>query len=140
MDWTHLRKCTKDDLIRLLMDQKPATPSEVATAARACIRSWSQEQFVVVGMDYRGRIIGAKAINVGNRHCVTNDPWTAFRYLVRIGAEAFYHVHNHPPGAGLRPSKDDKDLVKRYRKMGDVLHIELVGCLVISPTEEREFQ
>jgi DNA repair protein RadC len=83
-----------------------------------------REEFWVVLMDVRGRLIKAHRISEGGLTQCPVIPRDVFREAVRIGAHGCVFVHNHPSGSEAAPSADDVDLTERLRTAA-----ELVGVL-----------
>ena len=53
------------------------------------------------------------------------------RYLVRVGASAFFMAHNHPSNS--KPSPDDIEMTKKLLRAGKIVGIELVDHVIIAP-------
>lgn len=131
---------TKSELILLLCrEYGESKPSVIANEARKLIKNWSQEYVIVTGLTYRKHILGSKVICIGNEFCVQNDFFESFKFLLKIRATHFYHIHNHPYCVDLKPSSDDKYIKKTYEKQGEIMHIRLAGSMIINQLNEVLF-
>jgi DNA repair protein RadC len=81
------------------------------------------EEFHVVLLDVRGRLLGRRLISRGSLSQCPVSPRDVMRAAVREGAHSIVFVHNHPSGDPT-PSTDDLDLTERLRAAA-----ELVGVL-----------
>jgi DNA repair protein RadC len=81
------------------------------------------EEFHVVLLDVRGRLIRTERIAQGSVSQCPVSPRDALRVAVREGAHGVVFVHNHPSG-DASASADDHDLTERLRAAS-----ELVGVL-----------
>jgi DNA repair protein RadC len=81
------------------------------------------EEFHVVLLDVRGRLIRTERVAQGSLSQCPVSPRDTFRVAVREGAHGVVFVHNHPSG-DASPSPDDADLTERLRAAA-----ELVGVM-----------
>jgi DNA repair protein RadC len=81
------------------------------------------EEFHVVLLDVRGRLIRTERVAQGSVSQCPVNPRDTFRVAVREGAHGIVFVHNHPSG-DASPSPDDADLTERLRAAA-----ELVGVM-----------
>jgi DNA repair protein RadC len=81
------------------------------------------EEFHVVLLDVRGRLIRTERVAQGSVSQCPVSPRDALRVAVREGAHGVVFVHNHPSG-DASASADDHDLTERLRAAS-----ELVGVL-----------
>ena len=82
-----------------------------------------REEFWIVLIDVRGRLIKPSRIAIGSLSQCPVNPRDVLREAVRSGAHGVVFAHNHPSGA-IEPSSDDVDLTERLRAAA-----ELVGIL-----------
>jgi DNA repair protein RadC len=83
----------------------------------------SVEEFHVVLLDVRGRLIKTERVAQGSVSQCPVSPRDTLRVAVREGAHGVVFVHNHPSG-DASPSPDDADLTERLRAAA-----ELVGVM-----------
>jgi DNA repair protein RadC len=81
------------------------------------------EEFHVVLLDVRGRLLRTERIAQGSLTQCPVNPRDVFRSAVREGAHGIVFVHNHP-SSDPAPSSEDADLTERLRAGS-----ELVGVL-----------
>jgi DNA repair protein RadC len=81
------------------------------------------EEFHVVMLDVRGRLIRAERVAQGSVSQCPVNPREVFRAAVREAAHGVVFVHNHPSGDPT-PSPEDADLTERLR-----IGAELVGVM-----------
>ena len=81
------------------------------------------EEFHVVLLDVRGRLLRAERVAQGSLSQCPVNPRDVFRTAVREAAHGVVFVHNHPSG-DPSPSPEDADLTERLRAGA-----ELVGVL-----------
>jgi DNA repair protein RadC len=87
------------------------------------IANEQEEEFHVVLLDVRGRLLGRRLISRGSLTQCPVNPRDVLRAVIREGAHGVVFVHNHPSGDET-PSSDDHDLTERLRAA-----TELVGVV-----------
>lgn len=97
-------------------------PATVADVMRDVVHE-EHEEFHVVLLDVRGRLLGRRLVARGSLTQCPVSPRDALRPAVRDGAHGVVFVHNHPSG-DPSPSFEDTDLTERLRAAA-----ELVGIL-----------
>ena len=80
------------------------------------------EEFHVVMLDVRGRLIRSERVAQGSVSQCPVCPRDAFRPAVREGAHGVVFVHNHPSG-DPSPSPEDADLTDRLRAGAELVGI-----------------
>jgi DNA repair protein RadC len=83
-----------------------------------------REEFHVVLLDVRGRLIKTARIAEGSLTQCPVSPRDVLREAVRIGAHGVIFVHNHPSSGDPSPSSEDFDLTQRLKAA-----CELVGLV-----------
>jgi DNA repair protein RadC len=89
-----------------------------------------QEQFHIVCLDVRGRLIKSILVAQGGLHVCPVPPRDLFRSALRVNAHSVVLVHCHPSGA-ISPSPDDDMLTERLRTAGELLGLVIRDHLVI---------
>jgi DNA repair protein RadC len=89
-----------------------------------------QEQFHVVCLDVRGRLIKSIMVAQGGLHQCPVPPRDLFRSALRVNAHSVVLAHCHPSGSPL-PSPDDDLLTERLRAAGELLGLVIRDHLVI---------
>lgn len=81
-----------------------------------------EEEFHVVLLDVRGRLLGRRLISRGSLTQCPVNPRDVLRAVVREGAHGVVFVHNHPSGDET-PSTDDHDLTERLRAAAELIGV-----------------
>jgi DNA repair protein RadC len=81
-----------------------------------------REQFHVVLLDVRGRLLRVVQVAEGSLAQCPVSPRDALRPAVREGAHSVVFAHNHPSG-DPSPSADDVDLTERLRAAADLVGV-----------------
>ena len=112
---------------RLILD-----PSDVAAYFAAQLALVDVEEFWLVGLDSRHRIVGQTMVSRGSVSGVEITARSVFRTLLRMDASAAIVVHQHPSGD---PTASASDLVvtKKLTAAGKVVGITLLDHLVVVP-------
>ena len=90
-----------------------------------------QEEFVVLALDIKNRVIGQRRVALGGIASVDIQPRDVFRPLLRMGACAAVVAHNHPSGSP-EPSREDIALTARLREIGELIGIPLLDHVVVA--------
>jgi DNA repair protein RadC len=100
---------------------------------RARLSGLSVEEFWVIALDVRNRVIADEMCSRGNLTGVEVHPRDVFRRLIAIGAAAVIFCHNHPSG-DPSPSHQDVALTARLREVGALCGIEVLDHVVVATT------
>ena len=88
------------------------------------------EEFWVVFLNIRNKILGKKLVSKGGSTETAVDVRTIYSMALESGAVSIAVAHNHPSGS-VAPSQKDIELTERIREAGDILRIQLIEHLVI---------
>ncbi len=129
---------------RTLMRAAQARPqcASPRDAARQLIPEFGAapvEQFGVVLLDTRHRVLKTKVLSVGTLDASVVHPREVFREAVAGGAAALILFHNHPSGDPM-PSRDDVELTRRLAAAGELMGIVVVDHLVLTDTRYCSFK
>jgi len=91
------------------------------------------EQFGVVLLDTRQRLIKVQVISVGSIDASVAHPREVFREATMAGASMVIAFHNHPSG-DPSPSGEDVALTGRLRQAGEILGITLLDHVILADT------
>ena len=89
------------------------------------------EEFKVILLNRRGRVLGVVNISQGGISGTVADPKVIFAVALKACASSVILAHNHPSGE-LSPSNADLALTKRLIAGGDILGIEVHDHLIVS--------
>ena len=94
------------------------------------IREADREHFVAFDLDVRHRIIERRTVAIGTLTGVEVHPREVFRPAIANGAAAIIVAHNHPSGDPT-PSRQDVELTRRLREVGELCGIALLDHLIV---------
>jgi DNA repair protein RadC len=97
---------------------------------RARCDSAPVEEFWVLALDVRHRVIAETMSARGTLSGVDIHPRDVFRPLIAAGAAACIFAHNHPSG-DPSPSRSDITLTQRLREVGELVGIPVLDHIVI---------
>jgi DNA repair protein RadC len=110
--------------------QRLGDASEVYAHYRARLGSANTEEFWVMGLDVRHRLILEACVARGSLTGVEVHPREVFRPLIRAAAAAVIFCHNHPSGDPT-PSRQDFDLTARLKEVGALCGIAVLDHVVV---------
>lgn len=106
-------------------------PGDVHGHFHAHLRDALQEEFHVLLLDGRHRLIRATLITRGTLTASLVHPREVFREALREAAAAVVLVHNHPSGDPT-PSNEDRQLTERLVHAGELLGIPVLDHVVVA--------
>jgi DNA repair protein RadC len=89
------------------------------------------EQFGIVMLDTKHRVIRTKIVSVGSLDTTVVHPREVFREAASAAAAAIVLFHNHPSGDPM-PSTDDLVLTTRMVNAGDIMGIDVIDHLILA--------
>lgn len=114
-------------------------PEEVAAYLMPRLRYATKEQFLVMMLDTKNRIIGVEIIAEGGLSNTTLHPRDVFRPAILQHASAIVVAHNHPSG-DPSPSEEDTELTKQLFAAGQVLSMPMLDHVIIGDGAYYSFQ
>lgn len=106
------------------------SPSDVAQLLMAEMSHLAQENFRVLYLDTRNRLLGSETIYVGSLNASHIRVAEVYRDAVKRNCAAIIVAHNHPSG-DPSPSPEDVDVTRQLIDAGNLLNIELLDHLII---------
>ena len=88
------------------------------------------EQFVVVLLDTKHRVIGLCPITVGTLDASLVHPREVFRPAIVHNASAVILAHNHPSG-DLTPSREDMVVMKQLDEVAQIVGINVLDFIIV---------
>jgi len=114
------------------------TPERIADLLREESRPQDVEQFRVVLLNTRRRLIGLETISQGTLDTLLVHPREVFKRAIAANASAVVLVHNHPSGDPT-PSEADIKVTRDLIRAGQLLKIEVLDHVIIGRrTTERQ--
>jgi DNA repair protein RadC len=107
------------------------TPRDVAEHLLPQYGSQRVEQFGIVMLDTKHRLIRVKLLSVGSLDTTVVHPREVFREAAAASAAAIVLFHNHPSGDPT-PSGDDLVLTSRMVSAGIVMGIDVVDHVILA--------
>lgn len=109
---------------------KIQSPKDVYQLMKDDCLGLKQEVLFVLFLDLKTNLIAKKKIYVGSLNQSLIHPREVFKFAVKYSAFQIILVHNHPSG-DPDPSKQDIDVTKKFKEMGNMMQIELIDHVVI---------
>jgi DNA repair protein RadC len=106
------------------------TAAEVWAHYRARLAFAPSEEFWILGLDVRHRLLFEACIARGSLTGVEVHPREVFRPLIRASAAAALLCHNHPSG-DPSPSRQDLELTLRLKEVGELCGITILDHVVV---------
>jgi DNA repair protein RadC len=105
---------------------------------RPHMEDWDHEQFWMLMLDTKNRLLATEMISQGGMNATIADPRLIFRKALEKKATAIILAHNHPSG-NLQPSREDKRLTHRLLHAGLLLDILVHDHLILGHQEYFSF-
>ena len=112
------------------------TPRQLASYLLPQYGAGAVEQFGIVMLDTKHRMIRIKVVSTGSLDSTVVHPREVFREAASAAAAAIVLFHNHPSGDPT-PSPDDLVLTTRMVNAGDIMGIDVVDHLILA--DQRYF-
>jgi len=103
------------------------------------IKENKKENFVVLYLDARNRLIYKETVSIGTLNANLVHPREVFEPAVRNLAAQIVLAHNHPSG-DPEPSEDDLEITKRLVESGKILGIEVLDHIIITKDKYLSFK
>lgn len=101
--------------------------------------SHSVEQFGIVLLDTKHRVIRTQVLSVGTVDASIVHPREVFGAAAAAGAAALVLFHNHPSG-DPRPSPDDVELTRRLAAAGVLMGIDVIDHVILADVRYYSFK
>ena len=113
------------------------TPERVADLLREDNRLYLVENFQVIFLNTRRRLIGRQNLSQGTLDTLLVHPRQVFRAAIAANAAAVVLAHNHPSGDPT-PSEQDIKVTRDLIRAGQLLKIEVLDHVILGRrTTER---
>lgn len=106
------------------------TPQQLASYLLPQYGAAVVEQFGIVMLDTKHRVIRIKLVSIGGLDSTVVQPRDVFREATAASAAAIVLFHNHPSGDPT-PSSDDLALTRRMINAGDIMGIDVIDHLIL---------
>jgi DNA repair protein RadC len=115
------------------------TPRDAAAFLLPTFGARAVEQFGVVLLDIKHRVIRTAVIATGTYNSTIVQPRDVFREAILESAASIVAFHNHPSG-DPSPSADDMELTRRLAAAGTLIGIDVADHLVLGDTRFCSFR
>ena len=105
-------------------------PQDVAEFLMPRLRYAVKEQFIVILLNGKNKVVGTEVISEGSLSSSVVHPREVYASALLHHAAAIMVAHNHPSG-DPKPSDEDKEITSLLAQSGKVLGIPLVDHIVI---------
>ena len=139
-----LMRYSKEQLIDMLVKETavaitaPSDALEPILKELETLKFQSVECVVCITLNGSHKVIGTHVVSQGLVNHALVHPREVFRPAIFDNATAIIIAHNHPSG-NLKPSTEDRDITKRIKKAGDIVGIEVLDHLIVSPSLKGYF-
>jgi DNA repair protein RadC len=96
----------------------------------AYLADTDRENFVVLMLDQKNKIIGINTVSIGSLTASIVHPREVFKPAILSNAAAIILAHNHPSGQP-QPSQEDRVLTVRLVAAGKLLGISILDHVII---------
>jgi DNA repair protein RadC len=119
---------------------RPIRPGDSVSASEEVFRAYrgrfarvKQEEFLILMLDNKNRVIREDVVSRGGLDETIVHPREVFKSAIRASAASVIFVHNHPSGDPT-PSPEDIDLTERLREAGELLQIRMLDHVIVGNT------
>lgn len=109
------------------------TPSEAAAFLLPRFGARAVEQFGLVLLDAKHRVLRTAVVSTGTLNATVVHPRDVFREALLASAAAVLAFHNHPSG-DPSPSAEDVALTRRLVAAGTLMGIEVIDHIILGDT------
>lgn len=131
-------RIVREAALRMTWQKLSATEAPVLTSydaiieyCRAASGYKDREEFRVIFLNAKNRIIGEEVQQRGSVNAVAIHPGEVMRSAVLKGATALILVHNHPSG-DVTPSRADIEVTKKIAEALAAVEIRLIDHFIVS--------
>jgi DNA repair protein RadC len=103
---------------------------EAYKALRSLLEGRREENFAVLALDARRRVLASQIVSQGTLTQALAHPREVFRTAIKLSAAGVAVGHNHPSG-DCQPSAEDHQLTQRLRQCGEILALPLVDHIIV---------
>jgi DNA repair protein RadC len=114
-------------------------PGSIADLLRETNRAYNVEQFQVVLLNTRRRLIRVENISQGTLDTLLVHPREVFKSAIASNASAIVLVHNHPSGDPT-PSEADVKVTRDLIRAGQLLKIEVLDHVILGQKSQKRTQ
>lgn len=119
--------------------EKIDSPDEVAHYFMEELRHLKEEQFVVTFLDAKCKITGYQMVSKGSLTASIVHPREVYKLAIQKAAHSIIVLHNHPSGDPT-PSREDIEITKRLKSVGELIGIPLLDHIIIGDRDYKSLR
>lgn len=128
----------KESEISLAAYPRYGNSRDVFEAFREEFAQLDREEFHVITVDNKNRMIGLHRVSVGTLSTTIVQPREVYKSALLHNAAAVLLLHNHPSGDPA-PSAEDRQCTARLLKAGAILGIKVLDHIVLGESDYFSF-
>lgn len=121
-----------------IKSKKLTSAITVASYAQELIGNCDRETVIVFGLGTKSDINFISTVSVGSLNTSIVHPREIFKASIASNCARLIIAHNHPSG-DISPSDADHKFTRRICEAGELLGIEVLDHVIVSPTEYYSF-
>lgn len=106
------------------------SPDTVAEYFYHYYKHTSTEEFVILILDSKNKLIAIDTISIGTINSTIVHPREVFKSAIKRSANSIILVHNHPSG-DPSPSQEDIMISKRLKEVGELIGIKVLDHIIV---------
>lgn len=110
--------------------EKINSPSLIANYFMQMLRHAKEEHFIITLLDAKCKMMGYELVSKGSMTASIVHPREVYKLAIRKSAYSIIALHNHPSGDPT-PSKEDLQMTKRLKEVGELVGIPLLDHVII---------
>ena len=107
-----------------------ASSQDVYDLIHARMRDLTREEFWIILLDRRSKVIAVEEIHIGGMSAMVVDPKIIFQKALERKASSVILSHNHPSGSPS-PSMEDIRLTEKVKLAGGYIDIKVLDHIII---------
>jgi len=140
MDYERLTKRELITIVRQIQGEKMQNPSLIVDSIRKLRIDYSRENFILVVLDSKLRILKQKIMFLGSVDQAAIDLKILLREAITTRrASGIIVAHNHPSGE-TAPSMEDITFTKRLADACKLLHIQFLDSIILTDLDHRSMK
>lgn len=112
------------------------SPEHVAELGFELIGEEDRENFLVMCLNTKGYVIAVHKAHIGDINSSIVNPREVFKTAILNNAASVIFCHNHP-STDTQPSPQDVEVTERLAKAGEILGIEVLDHLIVTPIPHK---
>lgn len=128
----------RQTFVPLQPGQEFESSDQVFESYRARFSRVKQEEFILLMLDNKNRVIREEVISRGGLDASIVHPREVFKAAIRASAASVLFIHNHPSGDPT-PSHDDYVITQKLQEASELIQIRVLDHLIIGKDSYYSF-